>query len=105
MGLLSWFCGFTRSDRIKLDHGLLILHTLEQRLETIMATQAELAARLDALRIQNEKARAENARLLAELRTAIENAGQTTPDVDAKLSALEASIQSEDDENPDEPPG
>jgi len=71
--------------------------------EIIMATQAELAQRLNDLHAQNEKARAEQAAAMQALRDALENAGNTSPEVDAAVERLAASIQSEDDENPDTP--
>jgi hypothetical protein len=71
----------------------------------IMATQAELAQQLTDLKAQNDKAHAEHLAKLAELETAIANAGNTTPEVDAALAALKESIQRDDDMNPDaEPP-
>lgn len=71
-------------------------------LETIMANQAEVAEQLRTMTAQNEKARQENLAKLAELQAAIEAAGNTTPEVDEALAALKASIQADDDENPDQ---
>lgn len=77
------------------------LRSIHYGVQNIMASQAEVQARLEAMLAQNEKARAENARLLAELRAAIEAGGASTPEVDNALNNLAASIQAEDDENPD----
>lgn len=65
--------------------------------------QAAHAQALRDLKAQNEKARAENAKKLKALQDAIDNLGQTSPEVDAAMADLKASIQAEDDENPDEP--
>lgn len=73
------------------------------KLEKIMATQAEHAQALRDLREQNEKAAAEQASALQRLQDALDNAGGTTPEVDEAMAALRASIQAEDDLNPDEP--
>lgn len=70
--------------------------------EKIMATQAEHAQALRDLREQNEKAAAEQAAALQRLQDALDNAGGTTPEVDEAMAALRASIQAEDDLNPDE---
>lgn len=67
----------------------------------IMATQAELAAQLIEITAQNEKARTEILAKVADLEAAIETAGSTTPEVDAALAALKASVQADDDLNPD----
>jgi hypothetical protein len=69
----------------------------------IMATQAELAAQLIEITAQNEKARTEILAKVADLEAAIETAGSTTPEVDAALAALKASVQADDDLNPDAP--
>lgn len=69
----------------------------------IMATQAELAQQLRDITAQNEKARAEILARVAELEAAIQNAGNSTPEVDEALAALRASVQADDDMNPDAP--
>lgn len=71
--------------------------------KTIMATQAELATRLTALLAQNEKAATEQAAAMQALRDELANAGAVTPEVEAALVALEASIQRDDDVVPDAP--
>jgi uncharacterized protein YlxW (UPF0749 family) len=73
--------------------------------EKTMATQAELAQQLRDILAQNEKARTEILKRIADLEAALENAGSTTPEVDDALAALKASVQTDDDLNPDaEPP-
>lgn len=68
-----------------------------------MASQTELAQSLRDLKTQNDKAAAEQAAALQKLQDALDAAGGTTPEVDAALAELKASIQSEDDLNPDAP--
>ena len=58
---------------------------------------AELAAELQTLAAQADKAKAEVLAKLAELETAIIAAGTTTPEVDAALASLKASVQGVDD--------
>lgn len=76
-----------------------VLLFLNHARKQIMATQAEIAALL----AQNEKAANEQAAALQALRDQLDNAGAVTPEVEAALVALEASIQREDDVNPDAP--
>lgn len=71
--------------------------------ETIMATQAELAQSLRDLKAQNDKASTEQAAALKKLQDALDAAGATSPEVDAALADLKASIQADDDQNPDAP--
>jgi uncharacterized phage infection (PIP) family protein YhgE len=77
------------------------LKSINERLKYIMATQAQLAAQLTALATQAEKAKAEVTTKLADLQTALDNAGSTTPEVDAALAALAAAVQATDDIVPD----
>ena len=69
----------------------------------LMVSQTELAAQLTALKEQNDKATAEQQAALASLQTALDAAGNTSPEVDAALQALKDSIQRDDDLNPDAP--
>lgn len=69
-----------------------------------MATQAQLAQELRDIKTQNEKARTEILAKIAALEGAIENAGNTTPEVDTALAELKASVQADDDLNEDAPP-
>jgi seryl-tRNA synthetase len=78
--------------------------TINKTLKTIMATQAELAQQLRDITAQNEKARVEILGKISELETALENAGSTSPEVDEALDALKASVQTDDDLNPDADP-
>lgn len=84
----------------KLDHLAVSITNLK---EVIMATSAEHAQQLRDLKTQNEKARAENAAAFKKLQDALDAAGGTTPEVDAAMADLKASIQADDDEHPDEP--
>lgn len=74
------------------------------RLEHLMATSAQHAQDLRDLKAQNEKAAAEQAAALKKLQDALDAAGGTTPEVDEAMAELKASIQAEDDLNPDEQP-
>jgi type II secretory pathway component PulF len=78
-----------------------LLKLLIQQGEKIMATQAEVTAELVALKDQNEKAKVEILAKLAALEAASANAGQSTPEEDAALADLKASIQGTDDIVPD----
>lgn len=71
------------------------------KLNKIMASQAQLAQDLIALKAQNDKARAEILQKIADLEAAVANAGNTTPEVDAAFADLKASVQSDDDITPD----
>lgn len=68
-----------------------------------MATQAEHAQQLRDILAQNEKARTEVLTRIQELENALANAGATTPEVDEAMAALRASVQADDDLNPDAP--
>ena len=69
----------------------------------IMATQAELAQTLRDITAQNEKSRQEILTKISNLETALENAGNTSPEVDEAVAALKASVQTDDDLNEDTP--
>lgn len=69
----------------------------------IIMTQEELLGQLQALKAQNEKAKGEIVGKIAALEAAIANQGNTTPEVDAALADLKASIQATDDIVPDAP--
>lgn len=66
-------------------------------LKSIIMTQAELAQQLTDVTAQNEKARAEILQKIADLEAAIVAAGNVTPEVEAALSALKTSVQTDDD--------
>lgn len=76
--------------------------TINQKLEAVMATQAEQAATLRAIVDQLAKVRTEIARAVQRLVDAIATAGATTPEVDEATAALQAAVQGLDDLNPDE---
>jgi len=80
-----------------------VLTRILRTLEKIMATQAELAATLLAVRDQLTKASAEIVARVAALEQAIANAGNTTPETDAALAAVKEIAQALDDLNPDAP--
>lgn len=71
----------------------------------IMGTQAQHAQELRDLKAQNDKARAEVLAKITSLEEALANAGNTTPEVDAALADLKASVQTDDDIVPDAPEG
>lgn len=75
---------------------------LTQKVDAIMATQAEQAATLRALGAQLTKARAEIIRAVDRLSLAVAAAGATSPEVDAATADLQAVVQTLDDLNPDE---
>ena len=66
-------------------------------LKSIIMTQAELAQQLTDVTAQNEKARAEILQKIADLEAAITAAGNVTPEVEAALTELKASVQTDDD--------
>jgi hypothetical protein len=80
-----------------------LLTTIKTQNLQIMATQAEHAQELRNIKEQNDKARAEVLAKIADLETAIVNAGNTTPEVDAALASLKESVQIDDDIVPDVP--
>jgi seryl-tRNA synthetase len=78
-------------------------HSINLKLNHIMSTQAELAQQLRDIKDQNDKSRTEVLKKIADLETAIGNAGNTTPEVDAALAALKESVQTDDDIVADQP--
>jgi len=70
-------------------------------LKRIIMNMQELAQGLTDLKTQTDKARAEVVQKIADLEAAIANAGNTTPEVDAAIEALKASVQATDDVVPD----
>jgi flagellar capping protein FliD len=77
------------------------LNLIIKNQKTIMARQEEIAQQLRDMKAQNEKARQENLAKFTALEEAVANAGNSTPEVDEALADLKASIQADDDENPD----
>lgn len=82
---------------------LAALGFIHHHLKVIMATQAEHAQALRDLKAQNDKAAAEQAAAFKKLQEALDASGGTTAEVDAAMAELKASIQAEDDLNPDTP--
>lgn len=74
------------------------------KLKTMALSQAELAQELRNVTAQNEKSRTEILAKIADLETALANAGSTTPEVDEAVAALKASVQTDDDIVADAPP-
>ncbi len=82
---------------VEIEEMLIHLH---KEIRNIMATQAELAADLQAVTDQVTKIGAETTATLqkvTELEAAIEAGGGTTPEVDAALAALKAQVKVVDD--------
>jgi len=77
------------------------LNQIILKLNQMALSQSQLAAELTAIKDQNEKARTEILAKIAALEEALANAGNTTPEVDAALADLKASVQTDDDLNPD----
>jgi heme oxygenase len=118
---LHWLMRLTkrkpRTPRITLRHihaHLLELHeavmqvlenqnSLSRKVERIMASQAQLAQDLRDITAQNEKARLEILAQIKVLEDALSAAGGTTPEVDQAVADLKASVQKDDDQNPDAP--
>ncbi len=83
---------------------------INRKLDTIMATQAELAAELRAVKDQvNKVASEQGARFdtltakIAELEATIRD-GTVTPEVETALAEVKTALQSLDDTIPDVPP-
>lgn len=89
--LLGFLIG--RSLAPKQGRNKLIIKKLNQ----IIMTQAELTAALDAATAQIGKISTEVQNLI----TAVQNTGNTTPEVDAAIANLQAAIQGVDDLNVD----
>jgi ABC-type transporter Mla subunit MlaD len=79
------------------------LHQLLTKVNHVMATQSELATQLTTLKDQVVKSRGEVLAKIADLETALANAGSTSPEVDAALEALKTEVQTSDDIVPDAP--
>jgi len=82
------------------------LRAIIERLDTIMASQAELAAELATVTAEVEKIGNETRALLQkidDLTAALATSGATTPEVDAALAALKAQVLIVDQLVPDAP--
>ena len=75
-----------------------------ERLDSIMATQAELQVQIEALTVQAEKAKGEIVAKIAELQAAIDNADDVDAGVLAAFDGLKAVVQGVDDIVPDPVP-
>jgi hypothetical protein len=83
-----------------------VVQTILEKVNAIVTTQAELAADLTAVKDQITKIGAETTATLqkvADLETALGNAGNVSPEVQAAFDALKASVQAVDDLVPDAP--
>jgi ABC-type transporter Mla subunit MlaD len=77
----------------------LIIH----KLNTMAKTQAQTAQEIRDIKAQNEKARVEILAKIQALEDALATAGNTSDEVDAAVQDLKASVQADDDLNPDAP--
>jgi hypothetical protein len=66
--------------------------SIQERLDYIMTTHAELAQQIADLTAQNEKARAEVLAKIADMQAALDAAGAVDPAVLAAFDALRASV-------------
>ena len=80
------------------------LTNINRKLNTIMASQKELADKLTAIGDELDKATAEIVAAIQALKDALAAAGGTTPEVDAAVVRLEGGAKSLDDLNPDAAP-
>lgn len=83
------------------------LDLILERLEAIMATQAEMAQSLNQLADQIDKVgrESENSlRLIEELRVQIDNLDKVSPELQAAFDRAAASVKRTDDLIPDVPP-
>ena len=78
--------------------------SIQERLDRIMTTQAELALQIAALTEQNERARAEVLAKIADMQAAIDAAANVDPAVLEAFDALKVSVQADDDIVPDPAP-
>lgn len=72
--------------------------TLLERTSIIMASQAEHAQELRNLKDQNERNRQEVLAKIQTLQDALDNAGNTTEEVNTAMTDLKASVQAADDD-------
>ena len=78
-----------------------VMVALAELKEIAMATKNEVTAQIEAAADQTNKIIAEVTAAVAALTAAIEAAGNSTPEMDAALVRLQASLQVADDLNPD----
>lgn len=77
------------------------LHLIIKNQHHIIMTQQELAQALTDAGVQADKAKAEILQKIADLETAVTNAGAVTPEVEAAFAALKGKVQGIDDIVPD----
>lgn len=82
----------------------LITKQFFQLKELIMASNAELTARLEALATRAEKVKAEVTKAIQDLRDVIAAGGETSPEVEAALVKAETAVGGIDELNPDATP-
>jgi len=80
-----------------------LLNSIIKKLNTMALSHAELAQQLTDVATQVEKSKAEITTKIADLEAAIQNAGNTTQEVDNALAALKTAVQGVDDIVPDQP--
>lgn len=95
--------GFKANVEKALTTILVRLGSINDKVERIMATNAEFAQALVDLKAQLVKAAAEIVAKIAALEDAIANSGNSTPEMDAALADAKAAAQALDDINPDAP--
>lgn len=83
---------------------VLQLRHINRKVKHIMATQAELSAKLTSIGDELDKAQAEIIAAIQALKDALATAGATSPEVDAAVTRLEGSAKALDDLNPDVTP-
>ena len=84
------------------EHLHTLFRSLHEKVDSIMGSQADQAAKLRALATQLGKAKAEIVTAVDTLKAAIEAGGNSTEEVDDATAALETAVQGLDDLNPDE---
>lgn len=82
---------------------LKVLTNIHSEVRSIMTSQTEFAAKLQALADQANKSRDEVLAALAALQAALAEAGAITPEVQAAFDNAQAAVQGIDDLNPDAP--
>src|ERR1044071_9396933 len=76
---------------------------LTRKVKQIMATQQELATKLNSIGDELDKAFKEITDAVQALKDALANAGNSTPEVDAAVARLDTAAQALDNINPDAP--
>lgn len=91
---MEMFCG--RHDQHDRDLKTLIdlYHSLNQKVTLLMSSQSDLATALTGLSTKLDGFKTELTNDIANLQTALNNQGGTTPEVDAALAALSGRVDS-----------